>query len=499
MNDGKICVSVCAGTADKMIEKIKRAEPLADVIEVRFDCLDPSELDICRSEFSNLQSSRPLLATFRCPEQGGRISLSQSERVGFWLKPQTTFWAADVEEDIFDTAAGWPNRIVSSHDVGGVPSDFIRICERLLSYDDCIAKIAVRADDITDSILVWKLIERAKADEKSLIPIAIGEAGKWTRILGLAHGAYMTYASLGEGDETADGQITARDLIEVYRVKELDKDTEVYGVIGDPVSSSLSPYMQNAAFAANKINAVFLPLLVSDLGGFIRRMVMPATREVELNFAGFSVTMPHKRTIIKHLDEIDAIAAKIGAVNTVKIESGKLIGFNTDAPGFITPLKARFGDLKGSRVAIFGAGGAARACVYALAQERADVTVFARDKAKAELLANEFKVAVDHLTTDKLPLAADIVVNATPLGMKGIDEDTSPLTASQLEGVKFVYDLVTRSVDTPIVCEAKKVGIPAIGGLEMLIAQGMKQFEIWAGQPAPEQVMRRTVIDRLTK
>lgn len=503
MNNGKICVSVCAETADEMIEKIKRAELLADVIEVRFDCLDRSELDICGSEISGLKVTRPLLATLRSPDQGGKITLSQSERVGFWRKPQAKFWAADVEEDVFNTAAGWPNRIVSSHDFGKVPTDVASIFKRLLSYDNCIVKIAVRADDITDSVPVWKIVENAAATKRPIIPIAMGEAGKWTRILGLAHGVFMTYASLDEGDETADGQITAKDLSEVYRVKELDKDTSVYGVIGDPVSSSLSPYIQNAAFAANKINAVFLPLEVRNLDEFIRRMVAPTTREVELNFAGFSVTMPHKQTIIKHLDEIDAVAAKIGAVNTVKIVNGKLIGYNTDAHGFITPLKARFGDLKNARVAVIGAGGAARACVYALTEEGAEVTVFARNMKKKNVFAEDFNVGVRQFTSvDSSKLLVDsfdIVVNATPLGMEGELEDESPLTASQLEGVKFVYDVVTRAADTPIVCEAIKVGIPAIGGFEMLIAQGAKQFEIWTGRRAPEHLMRQSVMDRLTK
>ncbi|MFN0139543.1 MAG: type I 3-dehydroquinate dehydratase, partial [Pyrinomonadaceae bacterium] len=344
-----------------MIEKIQRAEPLADVIEVRFDCL--------RSDVDHLVENLPAikktyLFTFRPKGQGGNRDLALRERLKFWelvFYHHKSNFMIDIEADTPMMLAVEPNkipRIVSLHDFEGVPKDFGTSFDVLSELGGPITKLAFFAHDIGGSIGIWELLDRANAAEKPIIPIAMGEAGKWTRILGLAHGAYMTYASLDEGDETADGQITAKDLIEVYRVKELDKDTEVYGVIGDPVSSSLSPYMQNAAFAANKMNAVFLPLIVKDLEEFIRRMVMPATREVELNFAGFSVTMPHKQTIIKHLDEIDTTAEKIGAVNTVKIERGKLTGYNTDAHGFITPLKARFGDLKGARVAIFGAGGA---------------------------------------------------------------------------------------------------------------------------------------------
>jgi 3-dehydroquinate dehydratase/shikimate dehydrogenase len=502
VNNGKICVSVCAETAEEMIAKIKRAEEFADVIEVRFDCL--------RNDVGHLVKNLPTikktyLFTLRPKGQGGNRDLSIGERLKFWelvFYHHKSDFMIDIEADTLMMLAVEPNkipRIVSSHDFGGVPKDFDIGLDVLSDLGGRITKLAFFAHEIGDSIEVWKLLNRANATGKPIIPIAMGEAGKWTRVLGLAHGACMTYASLDEGDETADGQITAKDLIEVYRVRELDKDTAVYGVIGDPVSSSKSPYMHNAAFAASNINAVFLPLLVKNLDEFIHRMVAATTREVELNFAGFSVTMPHKQTIIRHLDEIDAVAAKIGAVNTVKIVDDKLIGHNTDAHGFITPLKAKFGDLKNVRVAVLGAGGAARASVYALTQEGAEVTVFVRNKTKAELFADEFNVEAKQLTTDNRQLTADIVVNATPLGMKGVYEDNSPLTAERLEGVKFVYDLVTRADDTPIVCEAKKVGIPAIGGLEMLIAQGVKQFEIWTGRRAPEQLMRKAVMDRLTK
>src|SRR5688500_14648098 len=151
--------------------------------------------------------------------------------------------------------------------------------------------------------------------------------------------------------------------------------------------------MHNAAFKKAGLNAVFVPLQTADVGTLINRMVRPETREVELNFAGFSVTNPHKEAIIEFLDEIDETAADIGAVNTVKIEGGRLYGYNTDAHGFISTLKSKAGDLTGSRVAVFGAGGAARACVYSLVKEGATVTVFARNEEKAAVLSAKFGVA----------------------------------------------------------------------------------------------------------
>ncbi|MBK7392686.1 MAG: shikimate dehydrogenase [Chloracidobacterium sp.] len=497
MNNGKVCVSVCAETADEMIANVKRAEAFADVIEVRFDCLRGDQIETLRSQISNLKFERPLLATFRAREQGGNREISLDKRRAFWTQPQDSFWAADLEEDVIIDGGNYSEKIVSFHDFDGLPGYLNQVCERLAATDADIIKLAVKANDITDGISVWNLLERATADGKQIIPIAMGEAGKWTRILGLAHGAYLTYASLDSGKETADGQLTAKDLIETYRAKELNQNTTVFGVIGDPVSQSLSPYIHNAEFAAAGVNAVFMHLLVKDLDAFIRRMVKAETREVELNFGGFSVTMPHKQAIIPHLDTIDPTAVKIGAVNTIKIDDGKLTGYNTDAHGFITPLKAMLGGVRDARVAVFGAGGASRACVYALQQEGADVTVFARDLNKAKAFADEFGIKYVQLTTDHRPLTTDIIVDATPFGMKGPLEHESLFIADELSGIKFLYDLVTSVVDTPIVRAAKAAGVPAIGGLEMLIAQGVKQFEIWTGKKARPDKMREILLTKM--
>jgi 3-dehydroquinate dehydratase / shikimate dehydrogenase len=514
VNKGKLCVSVCAETADELVGKIKRADKLADVIEVRFDCLNESELvreysaidrDV-RQRLLQMQLEHPLISTFRPKTQGGSRKLTLEERRDFWNMGFDSGWA-DLEEDVLHFASNWlwDPVIASFHDLSGETSrlnSVIPSFERLAIDGVDIVKIAVNADDITDSIPVWNLLEHAKSVDKHIIPIAMGEAGKWTRILGLAHGAFLTYGALDSGDETAPGQLTAAELIEVYRIKQLDLDTEVYGVIGNPVATSLSPVIHNAAFAFLKRNAVFVPLQVKDLDAFVRRMVRPETREIELNFAGFAVTMPHKQSIMKHLDEIDPVAAAVGAVNTVSIKDGRLTGYNTDVPGFVEPLIRHFGDLHGARVAVFGSGGAARACIYGLDQNGADVAIFARDETKAKALAEQFAIEAFPISKFKDQTSKtcfrtfDIVVNATPIGMEGDLADQKLFTADELHGVKFVFDIVTRSDETPLIREAKAAGVPAIGGIEMLLAQGMKQHEIWTGEPGPEGIMREAISKR---
>ncbi len=522
MNHGKICVSVCAKTADKLIEQIKRAEDLADVIEIRFDCLDDGEFDLALQKIDKIKGEKPFLATFR-PKGGfeeftfsafvmelSKDSINQDYENRFArLESRINNWKPifsldnvkllDFEMDLFlglMSTKFFENEvlekhqiIVSDHDFEGVPDYLEELYEEFSTNESgikCdILKIAVQTNDITDSIPIWQLLQRAKSENKEIIPIAMGESGKWTRILGLAHGAFMTYSSLDSDKETAPGQVTAQDLIEVYRAKELDETTDVYGILGSNTSVSMSPYIHNTAFKFHKLNAVFVPLQVHDLDEFMRRMVKPETREIDLNFKGFSVTIPHKQSIIKHLDFWDKTAREIGAVNTVKIVNGKLHGYNTDAQGFIEPLKKAYGDLSGAKVAILGAGGAARACVYALKQNGANVTIFEG----IEVRSSEFKSR----SFDEF----DVIVNATPLGMRGKAESETPLSAKQMKGVKLVYDLVYIPQTTEFIKEAKSLGIPTIGGLEMLLVQAVEQQRIWTELDSPIVEIREVVLKKL--
>ena len=531
MNNGKICVSVCAETAHEFIKEIKRAEEFADVIELRFDCLKSNQIDIV---FAKLRQSRrmnkiPFVITFRAKEQGGKRELTKEERNNFWNGGNEIGWA-DLEEDIVEDSFSWlwDKRICSYHDFNGVPENLEKIYERLRATEVDIVKIAVQADDITDTIPIWKLLERWETEKESIktkklkeyeelskklkeidysissptsflqiIPIAMGEAGKWTRILGLAHGAFMTYASLDAGNETAPGQISARDLIETYRVKELNEQTEIYGILGNPVAQSLSPQMHNTAFKFYNLNAVYIPFEAKNLDEFIKKFIRKETRKIELNFKGFSVTLPHKQAIIKHLDFVDETAQVIGAVNTVKIIDGKLYGYNTDAQGFIEPLKNTYGDLRDAKVAVLGNGGAARACIYALKKEESKVSIFARNLKKAESLASEFQVELKEFSKTNFS-DYDILVNTTPLGMKGEFENETPLSAGQIENVKLVYDLVYNPFETRLLKEAKSVGVPTIGGLAMLAAQGAAQFKIWTGKDAPVNEMGAAALRKIS-
>ena len=209
--------------------------------------------------------------------------------------------------------------ICSHHDFAGVPADLENIYRRMAATNAPILKIAVQADDAIDCLPVFNLIERARREGRELIAIAMGQAGVMTRILGPSRGSFLTYGSLDEDSATAPGQVTARELREVYRIDSIDRETEIMGVIGRPVAHSISPHIHNAAFAQANINAVFIPFEVHDVDSFMRRMVRTSSREIEWNLRGLAVTAPHKSSVMKHLDWIEPAAKEIGAVNTIVV------------------------------------------------------------------------------------------------------------------------------------------------------------------------------------
>ena len=499
-NAAKICVPVCVARASELAPAIARAAEVADIIELRLDCLLASELDSVKSILGPLigKAEAPIILTMRNSEQGGRVLLNLDQRSQFWSSLGATAenCLKDFELDLAqeytryaDKRMDWSKIICSYHDFAGVPSDLEKIYEQMAATEARILKIAVQADDATDCLPVFHLLERAQREGREMIAIAMGPAGIMTRILGPSRGSFLTYGSLDDESATAPGQLTARELREVYRIDRIDRQTEVVGIMGKPVGHSLSPHIHNTAFAAGGVDAVYLPFEVRDAVSFMRRMVRPGSRELDWNLRGLSVTAPHKSVVMDQLDWIDPAAKEIGAVNTIVVLDDELHGYNTDAPGFIAPLRNAFGSLKGARCAIIGAGGGARAALWALRNEGADITLFVRDPDKASSVAMEFGVVCRQLAGARLN-QFEIVINAMPLGTRGEYAEQTPATAEQLGGVRLAYDLVYNPIDTRFLREADAVGCDTLSGLEMLIAQAVEQFKLWTGQYPNAEIMR---------
>ncbi|HBB96521.1 MAG TPA: shikimate dehydrogenase [Blastocatellia bacterium] len=514
----KICVPVCVSRASELADAVSRASEVADVIELRLDYLSDFELNHAGDEIRKILSSRerPIILTLRPAEYGGARPISADDRLFFRVHHpyQPDFWdlevdlalilqqpqreGSDVNEIVGQEVCPWNRTICSFHDFVGIPSDLDQIYERMAGTKSQILKIAVQADDAVDCLPLFKLLERARVEGREMIAIGMGEAGVMTRILGPSRGSFLTYASLDGDSGNAPGQLTAQELRDVYRIDQIDLHTQVIGIMGRPVSHSLSPRIHNAAFGAGGLNAVYLPFEVRDALQFIRRMAHPKTRELDWKLGGLSVTAPHKSTVMQALDWIEPAAKEIGAVNTIVARDDQLRGYNTDAAGFISSLRNVFGSLKGARCAIIGAGGAARACSWALSEQGADVTILARDIKKAQSLADRFGAKCRELSGSAYG-DFDVVVNATPLGTRGQLENETPATAEQLSEVRLAYDLVYNPIETRFIREARAAGCDVLGGIEMLLAQAIEQFKLWTGRDPDIEVMRTAALRGLSR
>lgn len=268
--------------------------------------------------------------------------------------------------------------------------------------------------------------------------------------------------------------------------------TRNLGVIGYPIAHSLSPRMHNDAIAASGVDCVYiaLPVAPGDLPSAIEGLR-------SLSFAGFNVTIPHKVAILPLLDELDESARAVGAVNTVVVEAGRLRGYNTDGTGFITALEKRGFVVKGSRAVLLGAGGAARAVLWGLAQAGArSLTVGARDAAKARALATSLALRCEVAVLDWRDAAfasrlaqADLLINTTPLGMSPREDVSPPVNWEIVPPTMFVCDLIYNPARTRFLQAAQQRGCEIMNGEGMLVEQGAQAFELWTGRRAPSETM----------
>jgi len=276
---------------------------------------------------------------------------------------------------------------------------------------------------------------------------------------------------------------------------EIDGSTRLTGVIGWPVEHSLSPAMHNAAFDRLGLNWRYLPLAVEPAR-------LPAAVEGlrALGFAGANLTIPHKEAVLPLLDEVTPAAGAIGAVNTIAVEDGRLIGDNTDAGGLLAALERANVVLQGREALILGAGGAARAAAYALLTAGARVSLLARTPARAWRIADDLRRAVpagEIRAVEEPPAVVHLLVNSTPVGMWP-HADRSPLPAGLRIGpATAVFDMVYRPLQTRLLREARIAGARGVSGLDMLIYQGAAAFERWTGRPAPADIMRTACLRQL--
>jgi len=491
----KVCVAIIGTTAAEMIEKASAVVKESPFLEFRLDYLEKPLAAMPRfKQFFEENTAATAIATCRRAALGGKFQGSIAAEVEVLAKAAASgFQLADIEletveslkkADFLQFRETGIALIISHHDFAAT-KDLDGIYARIAPYNPDFFKIVPTAKALVDNVTLIRFLERMN-DHTNLIGICMGDAGIISRVLGVRAGSAFTFAAATPGEETGPGQIAARTLLETYRIDHVDAATKVYGVAGNPIRSSLSPIMMNTAFRRETVNAVYLALQTTKLSDLLKLVT-------EIPIQGVSITMPLKEEILPHLQQTDALSAKIGAVNTIRLLDGKLYGFNTDVAGIILPLEKRL-SLRGAKVLVLGAGGAARAAVFGLRDKGAEVFILNRTPETAQKLARQSGSKT--IKKDAVSKTAfDVILNATPVGMAG-NKTASLLEAKDLN-CKLVFDLVYNPLETPLIHMARKMGIPFITGIEMFIQQGARQFEIFTGKPAPEEEMFRVVLHYL--
>ncbi len=491
----KVCVAIIGSTPAEMIEKATSVVKETPFLEFRLDYLDKPLAAMPKfKQFFEDNTAATAIATCRRAALGGKFAGSVAAELEVLTKAaEAGFQLADLELESAEALKKTDLQhfretgialIISHHDFQQT-KDLDGVYERIAPFHPDFVKIVSTAKALVDNVTLIRFLERM-SDHTNIVGICMGDAGIISRVLGVRAGSAFTFAAATPGEETGPGQIAARTLLETYRIDHVDAATKVYGVAGNPIRSSLSPIMMNTAFRRETVNAVYLALQTTRLNDLLKLVH-------EIPIQGVSITMPLKEEILPHLEQTDPLSAKIGAVNTIRLIDGKLYGFNTDVAGIIIPLEKRI-QLRGAKVLVLGAGGAARAAVFGVRDRGAEVFILNRTPETAQKLARQS----GSKTIKKEALAKtqfDVIINATPVGMAG-NKTPSILEAKDLN-CKLVFDLVYNPLETPLIHLARKQGISFITGIEMFVQQGARQFEIFTGKPAPEEEMFRVVLHAL--
>ena len=354
----KVCVAIIGSTPAEMIEKATSVVKETPFLEFRLDYLEKPLLALPKlKQFFAENTAATAIATCRRAANGGKFAgnvaaevevLSKAAAAGFHLvdlelESAQALKKADLQH-LRDTGVAL---IISHHDFAAT-KDLDGIYDRIATFAPDFVKIVPTAKALVDNVTLIRFLERM-SDHTNIVGICMGDAGIISRVLGVRAGSAFTFAAATPGEETGPGQIAARTLLENYRIDQVDAATKVYGVAGNPIRSSLSPIMMNTAFRRETVNAVYLALQTHKLSDLLKLVH-------EIPIQGVSITMPLKEEILPHLEQTDALSAKIGAVNTIRLIDGKLYGFNTDVAGIVGPIEKRM-SLRGAKVLVLGAGG----------------------------------------------------------------------------------------------------------------------------------------------
>lgn len=474
----------------------------ATLVEVRIDALCPLQPHDLRA-LGALPSGK-WVATLRSQGEGGgwqvdrnvwTAAMEAAVRAGAgwvdveWSLVESEVLARETIQTVSAQSSGTCDILLSHHHLHGPPTDTEAVLAAMESaFPQAIAKVAWNSDRVEDSIIALELL-RGRQGKRIVIPM--GEKGVVARLLAPKCGAFGTFCAADEGEATAPGQPTLMEAIGRYRIQAQTPSTQVLGVIGSPVAHSRSPQLFNTQFAATGRDAIYLPVRIDseeELTGFLDRCRNAAW----LNVRGFSVTVPHKEAALSWVGaNADPSAQRLGAVNTLVFEDGKVRGFNTDYVGAAKALEAGIAGglpaLANKDAAVLGSGGVARSVVAALHQAGARTTIFNRNLERGQRLASSFGCSAAPWD-DRTGFNGEVVVNCTSVGMVP-DVEATPMPASSLRAGMLVFDTVYTPRETRLLREARAAGCRCISGIAMFIEQAKEQNRLWFGEELTAQAV----------
>jgi 3-dehydroquinate dehydratase / shikimate dehydrogenase len=467
-----ICIPIVAPTSTGALKDMKHASGIADIIELRLDFIKNINKKTLKKILS--KKTKKVIITDR---------KKRKDLIKEAIKLKADFVDLDIsigEKTIKEIIKKKKQTkiIISFHNFKKTDKkEIIKKYNQIKKLNPDIIKIVTFANSINDNIIIFNLIKKAKKENRKIIALCMGKCGEISRILSPIFGAELTFGSLKEGKESAPGQITANALKNTYRINKLkNKNPKIFGLVGNPVHQSKGIIFHNRLFNKLNLNNIYLNFLVEDISSFIKNY--------KKIISGLSITIPFKSKVINHIDKLDPITKKIGAINTVIKKNNKLIGYNTDITGAIKAISSKT-KIKGKKVLMVGAGGVARAIGYGIIKEKGKMTILNRTAKKAEKLARELRCNSNKLSQIKNQKNTDIIINATSVGMYP-NINKTPIKKQTLKKIiskkTVVFDSIYNPEKTKLLKESKQLGCNVIGGYNMFINQAKEQFKLFTGR-----------------
>ncbi|MDR1836597.1 MAG: type I 3-dehydroquinate dehydratase [Treponema sp.] len=496
----KICLCLTANTINRDLKILNKYRKFTDLVELRVDCLDSDERLYIR-RFPEL-AGMPVILTIRRDIDGGYFIGGEGARVKLLARglayanvdSRFNFAYVDIEDDfdvpsLEEAARTFGTRIIRScHKFDGVINDIPAKIKSMQHSGDEIVKVAVTAKTTSDVLQVFRAAKTCADQEKILI--CMGHFGIYSRILAERFGSFLTYSSALSETEIpgAAGQLDVKELTELYRFRKISKKTKIYGVVGYPLMSSVSPWFFNTVFDLENTDAVYVPFPVNSIDNFLELAK-------ELDIQGLSITVPYKESVLSGLEKCSAAVQSIGACNTMYRYEDGWVGENTDCTGFSDSLLYFLGrkNLKWQKITIIGAGGAARAVAAEIHRLDGKALILNRTVHKARSLAFQYNFRWGGLDKQGIELMLkynDIIIQTSSVGMEGY-ETSDPLEIYNFSGNETVMDLIYTPAETAFLKRAAAAGCKTINGYDMVIRQACLQYGCFMGREIPKELLSR--------